>query len=159
MRTFDIVPVRNAHDLASIMALFKAYAAALRVDLAYQNFDAELAKLPGKYAPPRGEILLARKPDGTALGCVALRPLEGVGICEMKRLYITPEARGTGLGRRLIEEIVAAARIMGYREMRLDTLPDMTAAIARYRSAGFVSMPPYYDSPVAGTLFMRLRLD
>jgi len=154
-----IVPVRSGENLAAAATLFRAYAGALDVDLAYQDFAAELAALPGKYAPPKGALLLARKADGAAAGCVALRPLAEDGICEMKRLYIAPEGRGAGLGRRLVEAIVAEARRIGYREMRLDTLPTMTEAIALYRSLGFEPTPAYYDCPIAGTLFLRLRLD
>jgi ribosomal protein S18 acetylase RimI-like enzyme len=149
-----IEPVTLA-DLADVAALFRAYAASLDVDLAYQDFAGELAALPGAYAPPHGCLLLARDADGTAIGCVALRPLAPAGACEMKRLYVMPAARGHGLGARLVAAIVREAQAIGYREMRLDTLPTMTGAIALYRRMGFAPMAPYYDTPVAGTLFMR----
>ena len=150
-----IAPVRTAEDLAATVELFRAYAASLDVDLAYQDFEAELAAMPGRYGPPAGELLLARDRDGAPVGCVGLRPLGTEGCCEMKRLYVRPEGRGSGLGNGLVEAVVLAARRIGYREMRLDTLPSMTDAIALYGRLGFERIAPYYDSPVAGTLFMR----
>lgn len=140
------------------MALFDAYAASLGVNLSYQNFVAEMAAMPGKYAPPKGELLLARGQDGTAIGCVGLRPLPEEGCCEMKRLYVSPEGRGLGLGKALAEAIVETARRIGYREMRLDTLPSLATAIALYQKMGFVPIPPYYDTPIAGTIFLSLKL-
>lgn len=107
--TIHIISIRESGDLAAASALFRAYAASLPVDLAYQGFPTEVATLPGRYAPPRGELLLARDADGTAVGCVGLRPMEADGICEMKRLFVAPEGRGRGLGRRLVEAIVATA--------------------------------------------------
>ncbi|MFZ5690892.1 MAG: GNAT family N-acetyltransferase [Pseudomonadota bacterium] len=145
-------------DLADVARLFRDYAASLSVDLAYQDFESEVASLPGKYAPPRGALLLARDAAGKPSGCVALRPIEPAGCCEMKRLYVSPSARGSGLGARLVEEILREAKRAGYREMRLDTLPDMHAAQSLYRRSGFEEMPPYYDSPVGGTVFMRRRI-
>ena len=138
--------------------LFRAYAASLDVDLSYQNFEAEMAAMPGKYAPPAGTLLLARLLDGTAAGCVGLRPMAAKGCCEMKRLYVAPEGRGLGIGRQLVEAVMGHAQRIGYREMRLDTLPSMTGAIALYRNTGFEPIAPYYDSPVVGTIFMRCLL-
>ena len=126
--------------------------------MAYQDFATELATLPGKYAPPAGELLLARDPMGTPLGCAALRPLGQDGCCELKRLYVVPEARGMGLGKALLDAVLETAARIGYREIRLDTLPDMTAALALYRQAGFAPIAPYYDTPLAGTWFLGLRL-
>jgi ribosomal protein S18 acetylase RimI-like enzyme len=154
----EIIPVRTADDLRSTVALFDAYARSLPVDLGYQDFGAELASLPGKYAPPRGELLLARRADGQALGCVGLRPLEAEGACEMKRLYLAPEARGTGLGRALAEAVVRRAREIGYGELRLDTLATMTSAIGLYGQMGFARIEPYYAPTPSGTIFMALRL-
>lgn len=154
---FRILPVRSDGDLKSAIALFYAYADSLGVDLTYQKFAEEMAEMPGKYAPPQGALLLARGADGAALGCVGLRPL-GESICEMKRLYVTPEARGLGLGRALAVAVVDAARRIGYREMKLDTLPRLDAAIALYRAMGFRQIPAYYDTPIAGTLFFSLGL-
>ena len=153
--SIEIVPVRGPEDLAATARLFEAYAASLDVDLAYQDFAAELSGLPGLYAPPGGELLWARGPDGTPIGCAALRPMKPQGCCEMKRLYVAPRARGLGLGKALIEELIAVAERLGYREMRLDTLPSMLDAQALYRRFGFEAMDAYYDTPVAGTVFMR----
>jgi ribosomal protein S18 acetylase RimI-like enzyme len=152
-----IAPATTAEDLAAIRALFEAYAAGLTVDLAYQDFDAELAGLPGKYAAPHGALLLARDDAGQASGCVALRPL-GDRVCEMKRLYVAPAARGTGLGAALMRAIIAAAQSRGYRAMRLDTMPEMSAAQAMYTAAGFHPIAAYYTGAAAGTIFLELRL-
>lgn len=128
---FRILPASGADDMQMLADLFRGYAASLPVDLDYQDFGDELAALPGKYAPPKGVLLLARDAEGAALGCVGLRAL-AEGVCEMKRLYLLPAARGLGLGRVLADAIVAEARRLGYRELRLDTLPTMTRAIAMY---------------------------
>ena len=114
--------------------------------------------MPGKYAPPAGELLLARYSNGTPVGCVGLRPIDPQGCCEMKRLYVSPEVRGFGLGERLVDAVVKEAERIGYREMRLDTLPSMTGAIALYRKFGFEPIEPYYETPVIGTIFMRRSL-
>jgi len=155
---FVVLPADGQADLADAADLFRAYAAALPVDLGYQGFEAELAGLPGKYAPPSGALLLARTPSGEAIGCVALRPIEAGRVCEMKRLYVTPAARGLGLGRALIRAIVDQARTAGYGEMRLDTLPTMHAALAMYARAGFTQIGAYYPTPVEGTSFLAMRL-
>jgi GNAT superfamily N-acetyltransferase len=155
---FRIGAVGTAGDLETAKGLFEEYAASLGVDLAYQNFAAELAGLPGRYAPPEGALLLARGEAGEPLGCVGLRPLAPLGCCEMKRLYVSPRARGLGLGRALVDAVLSEAARIGYREMRLDTLPSMAGAIALYRSAGFEPVAPYYDAPIAGTIFLRRRL-
>lgn len=156
---FQITAVRTAADLEATITLFRSYAASLDVDLAYQDFEGEMAAMPGKYAPPAGELLLARDADGWAVGCVGLRPLDASGCCEMKRLYVCPEGRGSGLGKGLVDALVEVAERIGYREMRLDTLPSMAGAQALYRKLGFEVVEPYYDTPVAGTLFMRRRLE
>ena len=155
---FQIEPASSSDDLADAAGLFRAYAASIGVDLSYQDFDAELAGLPGKYAPPSGAIFLARSIGGEAIGCVALRPLTEPECCEMKRLYVSPSARDAGVGRALVEHIITEAARLGYSEMRLDTLPTMTQAIALYGNAGFTHIPPYYDTPVAGTVFLALKL-
>lgn len=156
--TFTISPARSRPDVDDVRSLMEAYAAALGVDLSYQGFAAELVALPGPYAPPRGALLLARGNDGRAVGCVALRPMLEAGCCEMKRLYVGDAARGTGLGRRLAEAIMAEGARLGYREMRLDTLPGMTEAIALYRSLGFAAVAPYYQTPIEGTIFLGRTL-
>ncbi len=155
---YTIIPVRSSADLADTLALFTSYATSLGVDLSYQRFADELATLPGKYAPPGGELLLARAVDSRPLGCVALRPIDPPGCCEMKRLYVAPHARGLGLGRALAVAIIDAARCIGYREIRLDTLPTMDEAIGLYRVLGFEPVAPYYDTPVAGTRFLAKKL-
>ncbi len=155
---FEIVPVRAAPDLSDAIALFTSYAASLNIDLAYQDFAGEMAAMPGKYAPPKGELLLARANDGRPLGCVGLRPLDAPGCCEMKRLYVAPEGRGIGVGRALAEAIILEAERIGYREMRLDTIPEMRTAIALYLTLGFVSIAPYYDTPIPDTVFLAKEL-
>jgi GNAT superfamily N-acetyltransferase len=157
-KAFDIQPVRSAEDVRAAAGLIEAYAASLPVDLGYQDFESELADLPGKYAPPDGELLLARDPAGATLGCVGLRPIPPEGCCEMKRLYLLPKARGLGLGRALAEAIVEAAKRLGYGELRLDTLPSMGAALAIYEQMGFRRIAPYSAPTPAGTVFMALSL-
>jgi len=155
---FSIRPVRTADDLAAVAALFQDYVATLDVDLGYQDFSHELAGLPGKYAPPGGELLLARDASGQPLGCAALRPIPPDGCCEMKRLYLLPAARGLGLGKAMTEAVIQAARALGYDELRLDTLPSMTTAMRLYEALGFERTGPYYAPTPDGTVFMRLRL-
>lgn len=157
MQTIRIRPAVSAHDIAVVRTLFTAYAESLRISLAYQNFEQELATLPGAYGPPAGALLLADDgADAAPLGCVALRPL--ADLCEMKRLYVTPEGRGRGVGRALVAAVIDAARRQGYSRMRLDTLPELVAAQGLYRDLGFRPVPPYYDTPIAGTLFFELVL-
>lgn len=141
-----------------VAALFEEYAASLDVDLAYQDFAAELAALPGKYAGPSGALLVADHPEHGLVGCVALRPLPEAGCCEMKRLYVRPEGRGLGLGQMLILEIMREGARLGYNEIRLDTLPSMGKAMELYAASGFERIEPYYRSPVAGTVFLRRLL-
>jgi ribosomal protein S18 acetylase RimI-like enzyme len=153
-----ISEARGAADVEAARSLFRAYAERLGVDLCFQGFAEELAGLPGKYASPDGALLLARSPEGRALGCVALRPCDQAGVCEMKRLYVMPEARRLGVGATLLDAVLAVARTIGYCEIRLDTLPQMAEARALYGKAGFKPIPPYYDSPIAGTAFLAKTL-
>jgi putative acetyltransferase len=144
-------------DIGHARRLIRAYADWLAVDLCFQGFERELAGLPGAYAPPAGRLLLA-KAGGDVVGCVGLRPLEP-GICEMKRLWVEPGFSGAGVGRRLAETIVQAARDIGYGRMRLDTFPErMPAAQHLYRSLGFREIPPYYDNPFPGVTMLELTL-
>ena len=151
-----IIAAHSAEHLAIARQLFEDYAAALGIDLCFQNFGAELANLPGKYAPPDGRLFLAHAEDGFA-GCVALRKIAD-GICEMKRLYVRPEFRKRGAGRLLAIGVIAAAREIGYEAMRLDTLSSLAAAIALYESLGFRSIPAYYANPNPDVIFMELKL-
>lgn len=143
-------------EIEEARVLFREYETSLGIDLCFQNFEAELAGLPGAYAPPSGALLLARC-DGETAGCVALRRLED-GICEMKRLFLRDEFRGRGIGRALAEAIITEARRIGYSRMRLDTLPSMNRAIPLYRSLGFCDIPPYAVNPVEGALFLEKRI-
>ncbi len=156
MATF--LQAQSDHHIEQARELFREYEAWLDVDLCFQNFEKELAELPGKYAPPDGRLLLAVE-NGRPAGCVALRKI-GEGICEIKRLFLRPQFRGQGLGRRLAEAIIDEAKQIGYERMRLDTLPPkMNDAIALYRSLGFKEIEPYYDNPVPGAKFMELDLN
>jgi ribosomal protein S18 acetylase RimI-like enzyme len=158
MSPFRLAPVRQAEEIAAAAALFREYADWLGIDLSFQGFEAELASLPGQYAPPTGELMLACAPAGDALGCVAVRPLEGAAICEMKRLYVRPAARGLGIGAALVGAIITSAEELGYAEMRLDTLPTMPEAFALYERFGFLQIPAYYHNPVPGTVYLGKRL-
>ena len=150
----------TAEDVAQARALFQEYAEWLAVDLCFQGFAQELATLPGAYAPPRGMLLLAGR-ETDAVGCIALRPLAGTSqatVAEVKRLYVRPVARGTGLGRRLVESVIDGARAIGYRELKLDTLERMVDAQALYARLGFRECAQYYPNPLAGTVYMTLAL-
>jgi putative acetyltransferase len=146
----------SGEPLQQARRLFEEYAASLDVDLCFQGFQRELDTLPGSYAPPAGRLLVARQ-DGEVAGCIALRPLDP-GICEMKRLYVRPAFRGSGLGRMLIDRIIEEARSIGYRQMRLDSLPSMIPAIGLYRRLGFRDIPSYGKNPVDGAVFLELPL-
>jgi len=148
----------TAAEIAEARVLFEEYAASIGVDLCFQNFGEELASLPGAYARPGGALLLAGALRLS--GCVALRPLPDGDptIGEVKRLYVRPDARGSGLGRALVSHILADAAAIGYRELKLDTLPTMAAARALYASLGFRECAPYYRNPLPGVVYMSLAL-
>ena len=152
-----IVEAHTHEDVDHARTLFKEYEAGLGISLCFQNFDHELKTLPGDYAPPAGRLLLAKDDDDQIAGCIAMRK-HAPGICEMKRLFVRPAYRSTGLGRVLVNAIIDEARKLGYTHMRLDTLPGrMDKAIALYRSIGFVDIEPYYTS-VEHAKFMELDL-
>lgn len=159
MATSSALPViedATAADLPAIREMLHEYADWLKVDLCFQNFDVEVAGLPGDYAPPSGALLIARI-DGQPAGMVALRKKDDER-CEMKRLFVRSSARGLRLGRRLAERIIAEGQARGYREMVLDTLPVMQDAQRLYVALGFSDIEPYYLSPISGTRFMSLTL-
>lgn len=157
VKGFEIVPARSSAQISQVRELFLEYAQSLGFSLCFQNFDQELAGLPGDYAPPDGRLLLAEH-EGRPAGCVALHKL-GPEICEMKRLYLRPAFRGKGLGRTLAERVIAEARSIGYKKIRLDTVgPVMKDAVAMYRVFGFKEIPPYRPNPMQGTIYMELEL-
>jgi putative acetyltransferase len=152
-----LVHVTSDDEIQLARQLFREYEAGIGISLCFQNFDEEVATLPGKYAPPDGRLLLAYI-DEQVGGCIALRKLDGK-TCEMKRLFVRPGFRGLRLGRLLVNAIINEARNIGYERMRLDTMPGrMDTAIALYKDLGFKEIAPYYDSPVADARFMELVL-
>jgi putative acetyltransferase len=157
VKDFSIAQAESASQIAQARELFLEYAQSLGFSLCFQNFDKELAGLPGDYTPPEGRLLLAEY-EGQLAGCVALHKLEA-GICEMKRLYLRQQFRGKRLGRLLADRIIAEARQIGYERMRLDTVePVMKDAVVMYRKIGFCEIPPYCSNPIAGALYMELLL-
>jgi ribosomal protein S18 acetylase RimI-like enzyme len=157
VKSLSIAQAESPAQIAQARELFLEYEESLGFSLCFQNFDKELAGLPGGYAPPEGRLLLVEC-EGELAGCVALHALEP-GICEMKRLYLRPPFRGKGRGRALAERIIAESRQIGYRRMRLDTVePVMKDAVAMYRKLGFKEIAPYCANPIAGALYMELEL-
>lgn len=152
----QILQAQKGENLKIIKMLFGEYANSLDFDLDFQDFDKELANIPGDYSPPKGCLILA-KHEGQAAGCVALRELSD-GVCEMKRLYIKPQFRDLGIGRALAEAIIEKAQKIGYTHMRLDTAPSMHAARVLYASLGFKEISPYRYNPIEGAVFMELSL-
>lgn len=156
----QLITPASSLEIAATREIFREYAAGLQVDLCFQQFDVELAGLPGDYASPRGALLLAMI-DGSVAGCCALRPLDSVdypNAAEMKRLYVRKAFRGFGLGRHLAESVLNAARQAGYDSVLLDTLNDMEAARALYEELGFHEIPPYYHNPIAGAHYLRAEI-
>jgi ribosomal protein S18 acetylase RimI-like enzyme len=153
----SLIQAHGVERIGQVRELFEEYKASLGVDLCFQSFDSELAGLPGDYAPPDGRLLLALDGDNAA-GCVALRKIDDQ-TCEMKRLYVRPRFRGKGVGTSLIDAIFTEARGIGYKKMRLDTLPEMHEAIILYRSLGFRPIAAYRHNPIPGALFFELNLE
>lgn len=152
-----LIQATSEADVHEVRKLFEEYHEWLGLNLCFQNFEGELASLPGDYAPPDGRLILATENYEVA-GCIALRKLND-GICEMKRLYVRPTFRGTGLGLLLATSLIETAREIGYQKMRLDTLPGkMDRAIAMYQRLGFKNIDPYYFNPVENAAFMELEL-
>jgi len=151
-----IVRPAESAELEEVRNLFREYQAELDVDLCFQSFEEELATLPGKYAPPNGELLIGLVNDEIE-GCVAFRFLEP-GVCEMKRLFVRPEARSSGLGGLLVEEILKGASAAGYEKMVLDTLNRLQNARKLYERNGFITVLAYYDNPLEGVIFMERKL-
>lgn len=156
MAAISVAPATSAEDIAAAKALCIEYAQSLNFSLCFQGFDEEMADFPALYAPPKGALLLGRV-DSMPQGVVALKEI-APGICEMKRLYTRPAARGTGLGPLLVEKIVAAGRAIGYRSMKLDTIPAMAAAIRIYEAAGFRETTDYNGNPLPGAKFFERAL-
>lgn len=157
VKNLAVIQAETSTQIAQARELFLEYAQSLGFSLCFQNFDKELAELPGDYAPPDGRLLLAEY-EGKVAGCVALHGL-GENVCEMKRLYLRPEFRGKRLGRALAEFVIAEARSMVYHRMRLDTVePSMGDAVAMYRKMGFREITPYRPNPIAGAIYMELEL-
>lgn len=157
----DLLSAETPAQVEAVRGLFREYAASLAIDLCFQNFETELATLPGDYAPPGGALLLALV-DGVPAGCVAMRPLpesDHVNACEMKRLYVKPAFRRFGLGRLLTQQLIDAAMQAGHSCMLLDTLDDMEAARGLYTSLGFEEIPPYYFNPIPGAHYLKVDLD
>ena len=157
----ELITPETIEELAVLREIFLEYARGLEVDLCFQDFDKELASLPGDYAPPRGALLMAMV-DGKLAGCCALRPLDAAdypNAAEMKRLYVRPAFRTLGLGRELAEAMLAIARQGGYSSVLLDTLDDMEAARALYEDLGFKEIPPYYHNPIPGAHYLKAQLD
>jgi putative acetyltransferase len=154
--TIEIVAAHEGPALAKAARLFRNYADSLEFNLDFQGFDQEVSGLPGEYAPPEGRLLLARR-ESVTVGCVALRPF-GPGICEMKRLFVVEDCRGLGVGRKLTEAVITAARDARYGQMRLDTTARMTAANTLYRELGFRPIPAYRHNPLPDARFWELNL-
>jgi putative acetyltransferase len=155
----NIIQAKTTHEIQEVRRLFREYEAYLNVDLCFQQFESELASLPGKYSPPSGTLLLAKEKQ-KALGCGALRRLGAIQdrTCEMKRLYVCPEARGLGIGKQMAERLIQEGIRLGYSTMVLDTLNRLETAIRLYESLGFVRTGPYYENPIPDVVYLKLDL-
>ena len=152
----NIIQAETKQQVEKTKELFIEYGKSLDFELCFQDFDIELAELPGFYSPPDGRLFLAEI-DGEIAGCIALRKLEE-DVCEMKRLYVKPRFRGNNIGRILVEKLIDEAKIIGYKKMRLDTVPAMQIAQKLYKSIGFYEIKPYRQNPVPGAVYMELEL-
>jgi ribosomal protein S18 acetylase RimI-like enzyme len=153
----EIVEALSGPDLEDVRTLFLEYADSLNFSLCFQDFDAELSRLPGQYAPPKGRLYLCRV-NGEPAGCIAVKPLDE-SICEMKRLYVRPAFRGRKIGLLLALRLINDARRIGYRAMRLDTIASMERAMGLYRSLGFKEIPPYYENPIPNAVYFELEFE
>lgn len=154
---YEIKEVKTQKDIKAIQSLFLEYASWLDFPLCFQGFDKELATLPGKYSVPEGRLYLVTA-DGKDAGCIGLRKFSD-GVCEMKRLYVRPDYRGTGIGKALVERIIEDAKAIGYQKMRLDTIKEkMGKAVEIYKEHGFIEIDAYYENPNPHTLYMELDL-
>ncbi len=153
----NLIEARSPQEIKAAADLFREYNTFLNVDLCFQGFEQELASLPGKYAPPKGEIILAEY-QNEIVGCVAVRPFEG-NICEMKRLYVKPKAQGLKIGKLLTEAIIKKSKALGYQSIQLDTLEKLEVALKMYEKMGFKTMKPYYENPLEQVVYLTLNLD
>lgn len=149
---------RSDKDYETGTELFREYASQIGVDLEFQDFSKEIGNIRSQYARPGGILFIAYDTDKTPLGCFGIRRLED-SICELKRMYLRKEARGRGLGKQLLARSIRMAKALGYKRMRLDTLPGMQTAIGLYKKAGFYEIDPYRFNPVAGTKYMEIKLE
>ena len=153
-----LVSVDSDELLDRIRVLFREYAASLNFDLSFQDFETELAALPGNYAPPAGGMIVALDSENESAGCVAFRGTSWAGVCEMKRLFVRPTYRGLGVGKILVTAVIESAANAGYERMRLDTVPEMKAAQGLYRSLGFEEIEAYCHNPIDGAVFLERKL-
>ncbi len=157
-----MITLRYSHfspeDVEKIRYIFNQYALGLGIDLSFQNFEHELQILPDLYGSPTGCVILAEAETGQVVGCVALKPLKEFGVCEMKRMFVDASQRGTGLGRKLAQEVISYAKQAGYHTMKLDSLERLTSAVRLYESLGFVTTEPYVFNPMPEAVYLKLDL-
>lgn len=153
----ELIEATSSEDFEIAILLFKEYASQLPIDLEFQNFSEEIKHIESQYARPKGVLFIARDKEGKELGCFGIRALEG-SICELKRMYVKPEARGLGIGKLMLEKSLEIGKELGYQKMRLDTLPTMHKAICLYEKVGFYAIEPYRFNPVNGTKYFQIDL-